>query len=272
MAINRNRRIERAAINAFRSLLEAHDHIVQEIDGGNDHGEDLYVTFTENRQRTGDTIAVQVKGGVSRKAKGGYRIPVGSHWDYWLKSNVAIICVVQDKDTGVLYWANASQQLREAADRGRRLRSIFLSSTEALDEARLPRFVKRVRAYIAEAAELHRFLARISGRNFDTTDYLSYFRNEYEEQLIFQQRRGEPFAWLIHSDLGWIPEKITKDSIRIVEIPGNPRKRGALDVFFSSVMSVGDVVVDQSEILWIIACFHASEWYQKGPQIVATGV
>ncbi|MGI5445216.1 hypothetical protein ACQEVM_05620 [Streptomyces sp. CA-243310] len=31
------------AVNEVRSLLERHGHIVQEIDGANDHGEDLHV-------------------------------------------------------------------------------------------------------------------------------------------------------------------------------------------------------------------------------------
>ncbi|MFC9278099.1 hypothetical protein [Streptomyces collinus] len=43
--IPKGRRVGQAAVNALRALLEEHDHIVQEISGQNDFGEDLYVTF-----------------------------------------------------------------------------------------------------------------------------------------------------------------------------------------------------------------------------------
>ncbi|PPK70849.1 DUF4365 domain-containing protein [Actinokineospora auranticolor] len=60
----------RAAVNALRALLERHNHIVQEVDGQNDFGEDLHVTFTENGAVTGDLVKIQVKGGRSwRKAQ-----------------------------------------------------------------------------------------------------------------------------------------------------------------------------------------------------------
>lgn len=56
--VTRSRRIERAGVNALRALLEDHDQIVQEIDGGNDYGEDLFVMLTRDGERTGVTIAV----------------------------------------------------------------------------------------------------------------------------------------------------------------------------------------------------------------------
>ena len=59
------RRVGRMAVNEVRALLERNGHIVQEIDGGNDYGEDLHVTFVQDGQRTPDSVAVQVKGGVS---------------------------------------------------------------------------------------------------------------------------------------------------------------------------------------------------------------
>ncbi|MER7582350.1 DUF4365 domain-containing protein [Kitasatospora sp. NPDC097691] len=59
--IRPSRRIERAGVNAVRTLLEDHEHIVQEIDGGNDHGEDLFINVTRGGRRTGHYFAVQVK-------------------------------------------------------------------------------------------------------------------------------------------------------------------------------------------------------------------
>ncbi|MEU3019512.1 hypothetical protein ABZ635_19210 [Nocardiopsis sp. NPDC007018] len=56
--IPEGRRVGRAAVNALRGLLEEHDHVVQEIDGQNDFGEDLYVTFGEDGRTTGDVVKV----------------------------------------------------------------------------------------------------------------------------------------------------------------------------------------------------------------------
>ncbi|MFE4676167.1 hypothetical protein [Streptomyces sp. NPDC056723] len=61
--VRASRKIERAGGNALRAPLEEHEHIVQEIDGGNDHGEDVIVNFTRNGKRTPYWIAIQVKSG-----------------------------------------------------------------------------------------------------------------------------------------------------------------------------------------------------------------
>ncbi|MEU6013615.1 DUF4365 domain-containing protein [Streptomyces sp. NPDC047515] len=74
--VSRSRRIERAGVNALRTLLEAHDQIVQEIDGGNDFGEDLFVMLTREGERTGSSITVQVKSGDKYKRANGYAIEV----------------------------------------------------------------------------------------------------------------------------------------------------------------------------------------------------
>ncbi|MGW1071459.1 DUF4365 domain-containing protein [Streptomyces sp. NPDC002537] len=64
-------------MNEVRALPERHGHIVQEADGGDDHGEDLHVTFAQDGRRTADSIAVQVKGGVSMRT--GSRVRSGRH-------------------------------------------------------------------------------------------------------------------------------------------------------------------------------------------------
>jgi hypothetical protein len=73
-----SRVMERNAVNKVKALLENSGHIVQEVDGQNDFGEDLYLTFVSNKKRTGDTVAVQVKGGVSYASGSNYRIRVGT--------------------------------------------------------------------------------------------------------------------------------------------------------------------------------------------------
>ncbi|WJD98279.1 DUF4365 domain-containing protein [Streptomyces antimycoticus] len=62
-----------------RALLERHGHIVQEVEGGSDFGEDLYVSFVRNGRRTGDLIAVQVKGGLSFRRASGYAVSTKKH-------------------------------------------------------------------------------------------------------------------------------------------------------------------------------------------------
>ncbi|GAA3238037.1 DUF4365 domain-containing protein [Dactylosporangium siamense] len=254
--------MERAAVNALRTLLEAHDHIVQEIDGGNDHGEDLYVTLTEGARRTGDTIAIQAKGGRSFAAKGGYRVPAGDHAEFWLKSNVPIVCVVFDPDSGALHWGNASQQLRQAARDGVARKSISILSSDVLSDVGVGKFVRQMRGYISETAELHRFLTKISGSVFDTTDFLSYFENEDGERLIFQQRRGVSSASLLHSDLDWQAEDVTLENFHL-GVPGMTKER-KMDAF-SNVFTAGNAILDPSEGFWLMACLLASVWHRQQP-------
>ncbi|MFJ5828509.1 DUF4365 domain-containing protein [Streptomyces sp. NPDC093089] len=85
-----------------RSLLERNGHIVQEIDGANDHGEDLHVTFVQDGRRTADSLAVQVKGGVSARTPRGYRVRVGDHGDNGRNAGLPVLCVVHDPERGGL--------------------------------------------------------------------------------------------------------------------------------------------------------------------------
>ncbi|WSQ10281.1 DUF4365 domain-containing protein [Streptomyces sp. NBC_01231] len=110
--VRASRKIERAGVNALRSLLEEHDHIVQEIDGGNDHGEDMIVNFTRAGKRTPYWIAIQVKSGKKYKRAHGYAIPVEDHFDDWRQSRIPILGVVYDMKKKELFWVNLTEQLR----------------------------------------------------------------------------------------------------------------------------------------------------------------
>ncbi|MFE1346658.1 DUF4365 domain-containing protein, partial [Streptomyces sp. NPDC058757] len=112
------------AVNEVRSLLERQGHIVQEIDGVNDHGEDLHVTFVQDGRRTADSLAVQVKGGVSTRTRRGHRVQVGDHGDNWRDGSLPVICVVHDPGRGGLFWAHATRQLRRAQALRKTLKSI----------------------------------------------------------------------------------------------------------------------------------------------------
>jgi len=110
--VRASRKIERAGVNALRSLLEEHDHIVQEIDGGNDHGEDMIVNFTRAGKRTPYWIAIQVKSGKKYKRANGYAIPVEDHFEDWRQSRIPILGVVYDMKKRELFWVNLTEQLR----------------------------------------------------------------------------------------------------------------------------------------------------------------
>lgn len=110
--VRASRKIERAGVNALRSLLEEHDHIVQEIDGGNDYGEDMIVNFTRAGKRTPYWIAIQVKSGKKYKRAHGYAIPVEDHFEDWRQSRIPILGVVYDMKKRELFWVNLTEQLR----------------------------------------------------------------------------------------------------------------------------------------------------------------
>ncbi|MET9182501.1 DUF4365 domain-containing protein [Kitasatospora aureofaciens] len=114
--ISASRKIERAGVNALRTLLEEHDHLVQEIDGGADHGEDLYVGFASEGRRTGHVVAIQVKSGQKYKRANGYAIPVGDHRDDWKESRLPVVGVVYDRAEKRLFWVNLTKELRRGSE------------------------------------------------------------------------------------------------------------------------------------------------------------
>ncbi|MFJ1915104.1 DUF4365 domain-containing protein [Streptomyces sp. NPDC088147] len=133
------------ALNEVRALLERHGHIVQEVDGGNDHGEDLHVTFVQNGERTADSMAVQVKGGVSSRTRRGRRIRVGDHGGNWRDGSLPVLCVVHDPERGGLFWANATRQLRRAEALRTMLKSVVVSRESVLNDDTIGTFVQSMR-------------------------------------------------------------------------------------------------------------------------------
>ncbi|SES27195.1 DUF4365 domain-containing protein [Actinokineospora terrae] len=142
--VDARRVLEDRAVIRVTSLFQESGHVVQKIDGHNDFGEDLYVSFTESCRPTGYTIAVQVKGGLSYRSARGYRVRVRQHAESWRKANAPVVCVVYDPTTDLLYWANASEQLRSAVS----LRSIEIPRSAVLDLASVEAFVRDLREYI----------------------------------------------------------------------------------------------------------------------------
>ncbi|MET7639844.1 DUF4365 domain-containing protein [Streptomyces sp. NPDC005438] len=109
--VHRNRRIERAGVNALRTLLDDHGHLVQEIAGSADHGEDCFVMLTRGGKKTGYACTVQVKAGRKYKRARGYAIDVGHHAADWRASKLPVVGVVHDVDEQRLFWINLTQQL-----------------------------------------------------------------------------------------------------------------------------------------------------------------
>lgn len=83
--------------------------------------------------------------------------------------------------------------------------NIFVSADSVLDELTVVAVVEALRKSIAERSHLRNALTALAGVQFDTTDYLAYFMNEYGEQIVFRQGLGDPLASLLHSDFDWEP-------------------------------------------------------------------
>jgi hypothetical protein len=251
-----SRRAERAAVNALRGLLDRHGHIVQDIHAENDFGEDLFVTFAENGQVTGDVIKIQVKGGRSWRRISDYGVPVGSHGSTWCEGNVPVFCVVHDPDTDSLYWENATKQLLKARREHKNLRSIAVDPNNLINDQTIADFVEQARRYVSSYRgnqAIRAQLGEMAGVEFGPSDSVLHFINEYGEDLIFWQRRGEGYATLLHSDLDWEEQYISPEDLHADASLG-----GGL-----STPIVGDAIINSSEATWLAACFNVTEWVRK---------
>jgi hypothetical protein len=73
--------------------------------------------------------------------------------------------------------------------------------------------------------------------------YVGFYENEHGEQLIFLRERGEQ-PRLYHGDYGWKP---------VSAVWPERQRLGSLAPWVA-----GDLVLDQGEVLWLIACLEAS--------------
>lgn len=288
----KGRNVERRAINAVVSLFERHGHIVHRIESGNDAGEDLLLSFVERNETTGDTIAIQVKGGVSYRASGGYRVRIGGNKNSWLTTNVPVACIVFDPEKESLFWGNASKQLRDDS-RTRKsvnagsVHSVYVAEASILDDNSVGSFELTMRGYIHDVS-IARALGGLSGRKFDTTGYISYFINQHGEQLIFYQEYGAPYAVLLHEDFGWNPVEFSPNDITgdqhaktmgvstvadmakltgvemPEEVPEEALNMSAAELLDRIPMVGGRVIVDRNEILWIQSCAEGSKHWRPG--------
>lgn len=254
-SVPESRAVSRTAVNMARLLLEGHGHVVQEIDGSNDFGEDLYVTFTQGGERTSDLIAIQVKGGSSYRTRRGFRIPVGNHKQQWETSAIPVICVAYDPESQKLYWKNATESLENARFTGKHLKSIRVSRENVLDSSSIEIFTEECRAFIEYSRSILGQLGKEAGVRFRKGDKVERFENELQETLVFWQRKNEFHATLLHSDLDWEPQKITPSMLDfdgVSKIPGGQH--------LGSIPTIGDIVLSIEEAVWLLSCFQASRW------------
>ena len=265
--IPKGRRVGQAAVNVLRALLEDHDHIVQEISGQNDFGEDLYVRFTDRGEVTSDTIKVQVKGGDSWRRGSGYAVPVDQHGDSWADGNIPVYCVVYDPDTRTLHWANATQQLRRSGPLNPP-RFIGISPSAVLDDATMESFVAHARRYVGryrgrQAVLTH--LGEMSGVEFDPADHVLHFVNGDDEDLIFWKSPGDATATLLLSAQGWDPVLVSLESLMRseIEIPEEISGGGPVD---PDLWTAEDLGLSRSEIMWAASCFISTRQADEGPE------
>ncbi|WP_237538542.1 hypothetical protein [Streptomyces sp. SID486] len=64
--------------------------------------------------------------------------------------------------------------------------------------------------------------------------------------MVFWQKRGEPFAVLLHHDLDREPVRIQEQMLRLGLIP-----------------SSGGVILDDAEAHWLMGCFKSTEWCRR---------
>ncbi|MGW4285547.1 hypothetical protein ACWEIK_01220 [Streptomyces sp. NPDC004673] len=94
-------------------------------------------------------------------------------------------------------------------------------------------------------------LARLCGGEITDKDYVGYFMNEYGEELVFAQRRGQKTARLWHSDADWEMYLVGDHSIR-------------LDGPMDGMITVADLIINREEATWLSSCLAASRHLRQG--------
>ncbi|MYV52188.1 hypothetical protein [Streptomyces sp. SID3212] len=94
-------------------------------------------------------------------------------------------------------------------------------------------------------------LARLCGGAITTKDYVGYFMNEFGEELVFAQRRGEKTARFWHSDADWEMFRVGDHSIRV-------------DGELEGMITVGDLIINRPEATWLSSCLAASRHLRPG--------
>ncbi|MEV4615802.1 hypothetical protein AB0K43_24905 [Kitasatospora sp. NPDC049258] len=97
---------------------------------------------------------------------------------------------------------------------------------------------------------IEQLLARLCGGSITAKDYVGYFLNEYGEELVFAQRRGEKTARLWHSDADWQLFRVGDHSIRVGEV-------------MDGMITVSGLIINQPEATWLSSCLAASRHLRR---------
>ncbi|MEV7373991.1 hypothetical protein AB0O51_24335 [Streptomyces sp. NPDC090301] len=156
------------------------------------------------------------------------------------------------------------------------LRTIRISGEATLDDRTLSHFVASARNYLGRYRGNHAIrtqLGEMADVEFGPADDVLHFVNDCFEDLIFWRRRGEGFATLLHSDLDWEPRRITPDILRFgalaAEFEGEELPEPLRGL--AGAPSIGDVILDIAEAMWLGACFSATEWSRRASTAGRTG-
>jgi Family of unknown function (DUF5677)/Domain of unknown function (DUF4365) len=234
---------------------------VEEVSGTSDFGEDLRVTFSDGRERTGYIVSIQVKSGRSLRGAHGYRVPIGHHSSNWAESNLPVACVVHDPEKQSFFWANASKQLRHAKLTMHEIRSIAVSNDSPLNEANLPTFVAEMRGYIDGSRDIANAIEELAAVVIDPRDYVAYAPNIFDERMAFIQPFGADHALLIHDDFKLHPIEITMESLAL---PGSKRHGELIphELLENVPLLNDDIILNMEEATWIVSCFLNSRWHR----------
>ena len=159
---------ERGGVNAVRTLLEAHGHVVDEVDARSDYGRDLIVDLTESSEITGAVIGVQVKGDRSFIKNGDWELPASmKDRRYWAESSVPIVGVLWNPVDGEMRWANLTAYARAdpaistwpprrspsiSTEEPPGVSIVYFTENKVLDGTTLSQMIEQLRDYLRQSS------------------------------------------------------------------------------------------------------------------------
>jgi hypothetical protein len=102
-------------VNFVRSIIEKHNCIFHEINQSNDLGIDANIEFVIEEKPIPKLIATQIKSGKSffNTKTSMCKIPIGSHFDYWLKHSLPVYGIVYIPELDKAYWVDIKRYLEQ---------------------------------------------------------------------------------------------------------------------------------------------------------------
>lgn len=186
---------ERAGINYVRTIVENHNCIFQEIDLGNDVGNDAYIEFIQGENATSCCIAVQIKSGASyiNPGKDGYVLKADkNHFEYWHSHILPIGAIVFNPLDNTAAWCDITAYLDDNPDSIQSgPYSIHISSDQRFDKDSFDDFLRHFLSYQQRYRKEENFAKALEGfadiENIQTC--LDGIRS------LFSYHRQRPASW-----------------------------------------------------------------------------